>query len=570
MYYDAAWTGYDNPGADLYTTPWDHESSYIQGDAMGGSVVTGPVIGLVTDTTARIMAELPISGPVTCTIHYVPYHKEDKGPPESVTVDVMAYRPAIFVFSNLTPESFYRVEFEEFSHVPSSFYTFPSFPTLDYAYRFGVIACNKHRITQESIQPHADVWTGVADQVRASRFALLLHLGDQIYADDNYGKVEKGKKTVQEIASYCVYARAQQLLDSTPREQWHWQRPTIIEMYRQAYRECWNHPPTAEVLANVPNLMVYDDHELKDDLGDKPEHLEHCSVSRDRTILECGRKATLEYQKQLLYDVDVGDDYDAPTQPIENHLIHSLGDYGILMLDSRGAKTFKHDPTDPLPYLTTPQWHEINAALSPGGELSQCRVLICCCQIPLVFFTRSMTERLAPKGDDFEGHWSYGINQTEQYMLLDLLESWAGLNRTVVLAGGDMHLGGYTHVYKHGRYFCGQVLVGPVANTLPANSRMKATKLINAMQRKLGDGWEYKHYDWFNKCNIGYIDTFPTHPHFALGHIVGSSKKGIYEFEGKPPAKKQKCSSCMVCVAVCCALFIAIIVGVVILIVHLT
>jgi hypothetical protein len=35
-------------------------------------------------------------------------------------------------------------------------------------------------------------------------------------------------------------------------------------MFRAKYRETWRHPSTALVLAHVPNLMIYDDHEVRD------------------------------------------------------------------------------------------------------------------------------------------------------------------------------------------------------------------------------------------------------------------------------------------------------------------
>eukprot|EP01006_Ploeotia_vitrea_P013287 TRINITY_DN34809_c0_g1_i1.p1 TRINITY_DN34809_c0_g1~~TRINITY_DN34809_c0_g1_i1.p1 ORF type:complete len:403 (-),score=13.09 TRINITY_DN34809_c0_g1_i1:30-1175(-) len=376
--------------------------------------------------------------------------------------------------------------------------------------------------------------------------------------------------TVEQIAPYSVFAQAMQVLSLTPRDRWHWARPQIIDLYRQAYRDTWSHPPTRRVLANIPNLMVYDDHELRDDLGDKPEHLEHPSVSSVRVILECGRKATLEYQKQLLYDVDIGDEYIAPIAPVENHLIHKWGHYGVLMLDSRGAKTFNPQPGDMFPYLTSPQWKQVTSALLTDGWFSDCKILLCCCQIPLFFFPRWLTEKLAPKGDDFEGHWCYGANQKEQFMLLDLLHEWVTArpeSRNVVLIGGDMHLGGYSYIYKNKRFFCHQILVGPIANTTPTPARMFGTRVLNGMCRNMGQGWTYKHYDWFNHCNMGFVETFPSEPVLRLGHVVGSAKRGVYKRVGRPPKMKQGwLTTCKVCCLSVIVIIVAIIVVIVLLI----
>eukprot|EP01006_Ploeotia_vitrea_P057815 TRINITY_DN68308_c0_g1_i1.p1 TRINITY_DN68308_c0_g1~~TRINITY_DN68308_c0_g1_i1.p1 ORF type:complete len:669 (+),score=27.77 TRINITY_DN68308_c0_g1_i1:66-2009(+) len=478
----------------------------------------GPVIGLVTDSTARVLVESPVGGLLTCILYAPndqPYQSQAQANPN---------RPVVFSWAGLPSATRFRVVVNGFGHVQSSFSTFSSFPTLDEKLAFGAVACNKYRITQQIVKPHGDVFYGVVRDILAGKLHMLIHLGDQVYADDDFGKLEKGKKTMDEIVKYSCFAQCLRMAEQTPDHQWDAIRPQIIDKFRQLYREAWSHPPTAQMLANIPNLMVYDDHEIRDDLGDKPEHFQRNKI---RLVLECGRKACVEYQRQLMGDVDIGDEYFAPILQRENHFIGSWGEYGVIITDSRGAKTFNPQPNDPLPYLGSPQWAEIDAALAPGGEMDQCRVLLMCCQIPLIFFPRELTEKLAPRADDFEGHWCYGKTQHEQYKLMEGVNAWLSrdpLNRNVIVVGGDMHLGGHTHVFRFGKYQWSQLLVGPVSNTSPAMA-FKASKLLNSTHNQLGRGWHYNHYGWNNDRNVGIIATGPKMPYIMTGHIWGSNKK---------------------------------------------
>jgi hypothetical protein len=43
------------------------------------------------------------------------------------------------------------------------------------------------------------------------------------------------------------------------------------EIIRHKYRRTFNFPPTAKILANVPNFMFLDDHDVRDDWGWRPE-----------------------------------------------------------------------------------------------------------------------------------------------------------------------------------------------------------------------------------------------------------------------------------------------------------
>eukprot|EP01006_Ploeotia_vitrea_P032244 TRINITY_DN64506_c0_g1_i1.p1 TRINITY_DN64506_c0_g1~~TRINITY_DN64506_c0_g1_i1.p1 ORF type:complete len:675 (-),score=85.53 TRINITY_DN64506_c0_g1_i1:1759-3783(-) len=483
-------------------------------------LVVGPVIGLVTHDYCRILVEVSHTMPVTCEL------KQNGQVVATNTKTIEGFRPAIFAFRGLSPSTTYQVAFPPLEQPPSKFKTFSQYPRLSEGLRFAHVACNKIRVSKEMRDRRGDVWAHLAQMCLSDHVDLMLHLGDQIYGDDDYEAMEQGKVSRQQAIGHCKFMQAKELVDRTPRHQWESIRPRIVEFYREMYRETWQWWPTRVALANCPNIMMYDDHEIRDDLGDKPEELDPNSATR--MIAECARLTCFEYQRQLYEDFDLSDPVRAPKAPRENHIIHAMGEYGILMIDSRGAKVFNRVPNDPYPFLTSNQWVEIQRALAPQGELANVKFLQMATQIPVVFFDQATTEQIAKKADDFEGMWSYRANAKEQLMLLEQLQAWqtARPDRQVLLTGGDVHLAGYTKIFKMTpqgkRLMFFQMITGPVSNSTIGKVAMMGTNALKEKGEDLGAGWKYEQFKWSNKRNFGMVRTKPgPGPYFSLGHVYG-------------------------------------------------
>ena len=65
----------------------------------------------------------------------------------------------------------------------------------------------------------------------------------------------------------CVYQDCVELLGGIDKQKWGdpETQEKLREFYRSAYRETWQWPPTAYVLANTSNFMLPDDHDFRDD-----------------------------------------------------------------------------------------------------------------------------------------------------------------------------------------------------------------------------------------------------------------------------------------------------------------
>lgn len=91
-------------------------------------------------------------------------------------------------------------------------------------------------------------------------------------------------------------------LRGVPPEEWINHQESICERYREVYRDTWAHPPTAKCLASCPNLMIYDDHEVRDNWGDLTSDWD--SSTPDFFVARCAWLVSMEYQRQLYEDVD--------------------------------------------------------------------------------------------------------------------------------------------------------------------------------------------------------------------------------------------------------------------------
>lgn len=82
----------------------------------------------------------------------------------------------------------------------------------------------------------------------------------QVYADGDKAFDKAAAKQNTGLSNKFVVSEA--LLRDVPPEQWPQYYDSVCDIYREIYRETWNHPPTAKCLANCPSIMIYDDHEV--------------------------------------------------------------------------------------------------------------------------------------------------------------------------------------------------------------------------------------------------------------------------------------------------------------------
>lgn len=431
------------------------------------SLLVGPVVGEVTDTTARVLLEADRAGELTVAA------TAGDGHTVRAAVELPAKEPRAATLTGLRPATVYELRVEGAADPrPGRVRTFS--PDQD-SLHLAAVSCN---FTPK--RGDTDLWSALADRyVLPGAVDLVVHMGDQIYGDTAF----------------------QRGLDVLRRPRWTRQRRDreILEGYRRLYRQAWGlWEPTARVLAHASNLMIWDDHEIRDDWGSRPEDRD--PESAEHHVGTLARRVYREYQRQL-WDADA---LEEPDGGLEHHM-HAWGRMGALFVDQRGGRSFETDPARP--YLSTRQWNEIRAALD-DGILSGVSVLVVVTSVPLAYLGLQVTHAGSPLKDDLEDHWAHPRHRMEQIEFLRTLRRWkeAGRGaRDLIVVAGDVHVGGHTRILHRGRPVFSQLVSSPITNRPPRWFAYLLIRGLLELDEDLGWSYRFEHHDYTGRRNFGLV-----------------------------------------------------------------
>jgi len=467
-------------------------------------ITLGPVIGKVTESQARILMESSHDVEISCTCS-----PPSEGKSVVVTQKLSRRRPAALKFDGLAPGTLYNVTVTGAKLLVDrcSFRTLPSG-----GWRFGegrspcfaVASCNCVYETYIRGVEQDDLWADLRMRLQmGQQVDYMLHLGDNVYLDADWCLIEKGKRALEDS---CKWGVAHDWLKNLPPAKWLYFEAEIEEHFRNVYRETWGHRPTRWVLANIPNLMIFDDHDFRDDWGDRPEDRDENSI--DRFLAGIAYRVGISYQR-LLHDDELEPKYD--------YHMHVFGDVGLLFVDVRCCKSFHWQSEDAeAPMLGKAQWAAIDAALAPGGMFSDCKALLALVPEPIGYVSRALTKIMGNTVcDDLLGQWSAEAHRAEVPRFLQALKAWRelGSNKQVLILAGDVHEGGWTdlilqNVEGDGRIR--QLTTSAIANKQTKAHEALAVALTRGFMSSLdvtdvGSGWLSRHYDWTNFNNYALV-----------------------------------------------------------------
>ena len=376
------------------------------------NLTLGPIIGKVTSTSARILAESDTKTDLTVEI------KSAGSVVASQTRTVAAGWIAAFAFEGLSPQTKYTVDVSGAGSIYSgSFRTFPEEPS---SLRIGVVSCNK--------DPYQGPWARIHQEVQ--NLDLLVHAGDQVYLDFD-----------------------------TALETWKTGGPSapgkVLEFFRNHYRDRWALGETRGVLAKVPNLAIWDDHEVRDGFGTRREDSDRKSPEYQVALL--ARQVYREYQHAL---------FGTPLSPgplpgFEYHS-HAFGPIGLVFLDNRSARTFSLDPE--LPYIGKLQWERLQRDLEKD-DLATIRALLVVSPTAPVLLNTVTSSVLSLIEKSLRDQWAYAPHQTEQRMMLELLREFKSSGqREVFVVAGDLHIGIEKTRIRHGKVEFHQMISSGINN----------------------------------------------------------------------------------------------------------
>lgn len=290
----------------------------------------------------------------------------------------------------------------------------------------------------KSVRDKHALWKAMADRHRESPYHLLVQGGDQVYADSMWETVrvmqEWNKKGWDEGNQARVPRRMPADLD---------------RFYFDLYVSRWSQPEVAHMLARVPGIAMWDDHDLIDGWGSYPQERQECPVFG--AIWDAGARAFAVFQQQLTdaerrpgaIGVAAPGWWRQPgaggTRQGSFSCGYVVGGVAILALDMRSQRTGETQ------ILSRAHWDEVFAWVD--GLPDDLAHLIVMSSIPVVYPGFDTLESLLgfvpgqqELEDDLRDHWNSPPHKGERLRLVHRLLRVPPRGIKVTLLSGDVHV----------------------------------------------------------------------------------------------------------------------------------
>jgi len=447
------------------------------------TIIVGPVIGKVTNSTARVLFEFNTNATITVTL------TDPDGNQTNTTRNVTGSIPIPFAFEGLQPETIYTVSLNDsVANMTESYFT-----TLGNAtgnLNFAVISCMDKGV-QASKEEDADLWADLLRRVQNNEIQYLLQTGDQVYMDDPFGEQLLSKP----------YFACQKILNETSRDEWDSRRDEMLEILRDEYRHTWNIQSVRETLAKVPSLTILDDHQVRDDWGYLTTDSD--PTSQDYYYGLLARQVYYEYERQLREDVDFGN----LSNMTAEYYYEVLNGVGFFFMDYRGIRTWNRNYSQmENTQIGRNQTELLQQLLEPtNGTLAEAKSFFLVSPLTVVFLVEALVHIGYFSNNDAQESWSFGYLD-EQAQLLELLRNWTlGRDgRKVTILAGDVHMGGYTEIKYDDDFAFQQCTSSSIASSAPNDATFLGFEILKEVQ-KLNKPWSYEHHDWTNDFNYGIV-----------------------------------------------------------------
>jgi len=244
-----------------------------------------------------------------------------------------------------------------YSQTQTTIAKFKTFSTEPQLLRVAVVSCDR---PERHLEGEPNMWKFLSQRVDAGEVDLVLHIGDQVYAEN------------ESVDAAAIFRHADFADAANPEHEFR----KFAEVFKKAqnrlrdvYRFTWNLPFTQKVLSSVPNLMIWSDNDIYNDFTIAP--------GASQILIKIGQEVYRNYQRQL-WDPDYEENLGLT--PEEQHF-HKYGALGVMMLDMRGNKLDidgNHFPDNKI--VSEKQWSQIADMLADPNI----KAVMCCSEIPFV------------------------------------------------------------------------------------------------------------------------------------------------------------------------------------------
>lgn len=290
----------------------------------------------------------------------------------------------------------------------SPYFRFRLLPT-DRPLRIALTSCNGGHWVSSDTRRYV-LWHRLRQEIDAGRVDLVIHCGDQVYAD------ALREEFARDLRSRALSAARADAMDHLRAE------------YRRLYVKAWSEREVRDVLHACPSIMMWDDHEIYDGWGSSDSD----RLPGARAYFEAARAAFTEFQAcNNPPDKDPG----------SFGCGFVLGGLGVLMLDARSHRAYWDGVI-----LGEAQWAWIDTWLSRSVGQGM-RWLYVVAGVPPVHadlgWVLALSE-LSPGGgsSNLRDWWTAKNNLDECHRLLDRLFAFERDHGVpVTILSGDVHVG---------------------------------------------------------------------------------------------------------------------------------
>lgn len=268
------------------------------------------------------------------------------------------------------------------------------------------------------------LWKEMSRRHAASPANLLLFGGDQVYADSMWETVPTMKAwnelSFEEGNRHPLTPEMESELEA---------------FYFELYCQRWAQPEVAEMLATLPMIAMWDDHDIIDGWGSYPPERQNCPVFQG--IFAAAKRAFAVFQQQLN-----ADGTEPPHESVGGRSAftrgHIVGRTAILALDMRSERTADQ-------VLSPDHWTDVYAWMDGLRDVDH---LLLMSSIPVVYPGFDTIEQILgivpgqqDLEDDLRDHWNSRPHKGERLRLIHRLLKLAdvqGIRPTIL--SGDVHV----------------------------------------------------------------------------------------------------------------------------------
>lgn len=310
------------------------------------------------------------------------------------------------------------------------------------------------------------MWKVLEREHQAKPYHLFFLGGDQIYSDQVW-------ETVPALRDWLSKKLKKRILTPfTPELE-----QQVRQYYFNLYLQMWRQKHAANMLSQIPTLMMWDDHDIFDGWGSYVPAQQECAVFKG--IYGQAREHFRLFQLQAKSDDDLGEATILGKQGFT--YAYRIGDLALVALDLRSERT-QNQVMSPATHHRLQAWldEELKEKILPdNAKRPGCKHLLLLSGIPIVNADLTLLETaldIRPgqqrTEDDLKDQWLSHAHQEERRKLIKNLFRFsqeAGCRVTIV--SGDAHVA-----------FCGylQLEQNPATNTSALNiNQLTSSAMVN-------------------------------------------------------------------------------------------